>query len=405
MEASLITPIKLLHVVTSFNEGGVTAAINTIIEGGFYNQFESRLVGLVQGRGNGYEDLSNKIGSERVGTLVNEHKKWPSLKDVPTIAFNLHRELKSFNPDLTILSSTHSIVLGRIVADFHPDTKVVTFEHCAREWNPIVAKLMRLTSERSEMVLADAEETLRASQKYYRHKTPGFELPLMIAEPAEPRKAESPKKFNLLTLGRFVPQKNYIELIRAVSILAKEGRDFCLTIAGAGEWQEQMEKTAHDLGITSRIKFPGYIKDKKPLFDAAHIYVQPSLFEGQCIGVTEAMEAGLPIVASDVGGIHDYGVDGVNIIKIKGFKLGDKELKAEKIVGPIRYLMDNYRELAPKLSENAIEKSRELFGAPTVKAKWNSTTQALTNLAMAKDKKRPHTVRQWMSAHLHYHHT
>ena len=49
---------------------------------------------------------------------------------------------------------------------------------------------------------------------------------------------------------------------------------------------------------------------------AADVFLNLSEVEGFCIAVAEAMLAGLPVVAVDVGGIRDYGVDGENMLKL-----------------------------------------------------------------------------------------
>jgi len=89
-----------------------------------------------------------------------------------------------------------------------------------------------------------------------------------------------------------------------------------LIIAGKGELREELERKAREIHLENKILFPGFIaEDLKPLyFGAADIFCLPSSMSTESFGIVnlEAMSFGLPIVASDIGGIPDIVRSGRN---------------------------------------------------------------------------------------------
>jgi glycosyltransferase involved in cell wall biosynthesis len=69
---------------------------------------------------------------------------------------------------------------------------------------------------------------------------------------------------------------------------------------------------AHGLG--DRVRFEGGTLDPAPFYRAADVFVQPSHFEALGNTALEAMASGLPVVASGVGGLGDFCVDGANAL-------------------------------------------------------------------------------------------
>lgn len=102
----------------------------------------------------------------------------------------------------------------------------------------------------------------------------------------------------LVATGRFVPQKNYDLMVRAIATTPR----LRLAIAGDGPLHAAAEALAKDLGAEDRIHMLGSLPHDrvKDLLRAADCFVQTSLFEGQSNSILEAMHEGLPIICSDI---------------------------------------------------------------------------------------------------------
>ena len=105
----------------------------------------------------------------------------------------------------------------------------------------------------------------------------------------------------IITVGRFVPQKDYETAIHAISLLKAKGVPFQFEIVGYGKLENKIRYWVDLYGITdvTTIKInPDNIDD---LLKSADIYVSTSLFEGTSNSIMEGMNANLPIIATDVG--------------------------------------------------------------------------------------------------------
>ena len=95
-------------------------------------------------------------------------------------------------------------------------------------------------------------------------------------------------------LGRLSPEKNVINLIKAVKALDMD--DICLKIAGAGPLYSKVKKLEDE-----RIKVLGYVEDAPSFYRSVDVFLLPSKLEAQPIALLEAMASGLPVIATDVG--------------------------------------------------------------------------------------------------------
>ena len=117
----------------------------------------------------------------------------------------------------------------------------------------------------------------------------------------------------LLSVGRLAPQKDYPTMLDAFRIVAKKLPQARLLIAGEGPERDSMTRRISEAGIEERVRLLGLRDDVPELLGAADIFVMSSLYEGMSGATTEAMAAGLPVVATDVPGISyvlDYGKAG-----------------------------------------------------------------------------------------------
>ncbi len=107
----------------------------------------------------------------------------------------------------------------------------------------------------------------------------------------------------VLGVGRLAPQKDFGTLIAAASTWSGRTPAPVLVIAGAGPLAGELETQARTLGVD--VRFLGSRGDVPALLAAADVFALPSRWEGQPLILQEALRAGRPIVASDVGGVRD----------------------------------------------------------------------------------------------------
>jgi glycosyltransferase involved in cell wall biosynthesis len=108
-----------------------------------------------------------------------------------------------------------------------------------------------------------------------------------------------------VTVGRLAPQKNYALLLRAFRQVADALPAARLLVAGEGVSREELEKLHGALGLADRVTFLGARADIPELLAAADLFVLSSDWEGHPLAVMEALAAGLPVVATAVGGVPE----------------------------------------------------------------------------------------------------
>jgi glycosyltransferase involved in cell wall biosynthesis len=110
-----------------------------------------------------------------------------------------------------------------------------------------------------------------------------------------------PKSFVLGSVGRLVPLKNFASCIRATAILAQQGVDAHFVLIGDGPAREALELAAQEAGACGRVHFLGWQPAPGHWLPMLDVYVNSSGTEAMSLGILEAMSAGVPVVATDVG--------------------------------------------------------------------------------------------------------
>jgi len=121
--------------------------------------------------------------------------------------------------------------------------------------------------------------------------------------------------FLILAVGNLYSVKGHDILIRALALVAQRRPDlpWVAAIAGRGEEHASLLALSDSLELSDRVRFLGVRSDVGALLNGADIFVHPSRSEGMPLSVIEAMRAGLPVIASEVGGLREMiagGVDG-----------------------------------------------------------------------------------------------
>jgi glycosyltransferase involved in cell wall biosynthesis len=107
------------------------------------------------------------------------------------------------------------------------------------------------------------------------------------------------------------PVKDHATLLQAIRLLRDGWPDLRLVVVGAGECEDDLKALASDLGIPDRVRFAGLRPVNPNLHHLFEISVLCSLKEASSNSIIEAMAAGNPVVATDIGGNADLVLDGV----------------------------------------------------------------------------------------------
>lgn len=111
----------------------------------------------------------------------------------------------------------------------------------------------------------------------------------------------------ILAIGRFSREKAHADLIEALSLLRREDPQLeaRLLIAGDGPERARMNRLAAELGVSANLIYAGQVTDVQPHYAAADVMALPSHSEGSPFVLLEAMAAGVPVVATAVGGVPE----------------------------------------------------------------------------------------------------
>lgn len=133
----------------------------------------------------------------------------------------------------------------------------------------------------------------------------------------------------LLCVGRLIPIKGHLVLLRALALARERVPGVALHVAGRGPLEPALKSYARELGLDEVVRFLGFVSPVQRAIEEAAIVVVPSLGEGFGMVALEAMERARPVIASAVGGLPEIVSHGETGLVVPA---GDAEALAEAIV-------------------------------------------------------------------------
>ena len=121
--------------------------------------------------------------------------------------------------------------------------------------------------------------------------------------PVAPSRSRYGTEIVIGTAGRLVELKRIEYLLNAAVALRREFPTLRVEIAGSGSQHEKLEAAIVLAGLGECVKFLDGIDDIRPVLSRWDVFVTPSLEEGFSIAALDAVAAGLPVVATAVGGV------------------------------------------------------------------------------------------------------
>lgn len=156
------------------------------------------------------------------------------------------------------------------------------------------------------------------------------------------------------TVGRLCKEKGYEYFLQAAAEILKKKFDTQFLIVGDGELKKELEDYAFILGINRNLIFVGECNAISEIVKTLDVFLLSSIYEGFGIVVLEAFACGVPVVATNVGGVGEVITDGID-----GFLVPSKDIRkmAEKVI----FLLEN-PEKAREMGIAGQKKTRKNFG-------------------------------------------
>lgn len=224
----------------------------------------------------------------------------------------LKEELKQNGTEVLLNYLTSCDVIGAIAGRLAGVGKIYGGIRNARvEWSKMIADKIA-----HNYIASGSIYNCYSGAKYFTSK--GYKgnrnvvIPNCFLNIAEPIEREERDVKHIVTVGRFVPQKDYKTVIRTIACLKELRKDFIMDIIGYGVEEQNIRAWIKEYGVEDYTKIyirPDNVQD---IVRDADIYLSTSLFEGTSNSIMEALNWSLPVVATNVGDNDHLVIDGVN---------------------------------------------------------------------------------------------
>lgn len=360
-------PLPIAFVITGLGQGGAETQLVRLVSHLNRADWEPIVITLME---------QNHFEEQLAAARVPVHSLGIGRGKLSVGAFlAMIRLLRQHRPRVLVAFMYHAILLGRMAGWLAGVPAIISSVRTERTGGPVREWLLRLTDPLGTLTTTNAERV--AARLRAQSIVPADRLrvvPNALPEPALPAPAEVEAlrgalgipegTFTWVAVGRLEPAKDYPTLLRAFQTVARQLPQTRLLIAGRGE-SDELRHLADQLGVGDRVCFLGARKDIPVLLALADGFVLASAWEGLPNALLEAMAAGLPAVATGVGGVPELIRHGVT-----GLLVPPREHRA--LAKAMCRLMSLEPEARKALGERAQGTVAARFGLRQVIARWET---------------------------------
>ena len=293
----------------------------------------------------------------------------------PRGLIRLIRLVRAWKPDVLHSHMIHANLMARAVRLFARVPVMVSTIHNIYEGGPLWMAAYRISNGLVDHMTIISEA---AADRFVKERIVPRELLTCVPNGVDTERFRQVKpetreavrssigvndSFVWLAVGRFEVAKDYPNMLHAFAQVCQRDSSAVLLLVGHGSLQQETESLAQSQGLGDRIRFLGVRSDVPEVMAAADGYVMSSAWEGMPIALLEAGAAGLPIVATRVGGNHEVVRDGES-----GFLVPPRD--AEALGQAMLRLMEQTPERRRDMGERGREHVRVHYGLGRVVERW-----------------------------------
>lgn len=325
-----LSPPRIAHVISTRGVGGAERILAAVVAAG-----EAR--GCDQMVLNPFATESSESFASLLGAVPYEGRACDRPSQVPHVRHWLSTQIKGFRPDIVHVLLFHARVVmatlhrrqgtGWLLTQAYDHTLRLRSHPGTRE------RLDRWSGRRFDRIVAISDSVSQFLVQGHRYPpskvvriSPGWE-----GVPLPPRRSEAVP--TVVCVAKFRPEKGHRVLLAAFDLVLRQIPDARLLLVGDGELEAELRADVASRFLDDKVEFAGAVSEVWPSLAAAHVFALPSLSEAFGIAAVEAMAAGLPVVASNVGGLPELVRPGVSG---ELFPPGDHEALARELMHLLR---------------------------------------------------------------------
>jgi len=347
--------MKVLHVINNLGSGGAEKMLIDFINYQKDNEIDVLL--LVDNK------ISYSLPSEfNYKVLSKTNKRFSFIK-----LYKLYKFIRKNNYDIIhahLFPTQYYVALVKLFLG--NNIKIITTEHNTtnnRRKNWLFRQIdIFIYSIYDKIIFISEGVKEQFIKDFHKFKNKGIVIPngINLTEYYKIKKQINSQKIKLLMVARFDKQKDHKTLIKALNLLDEK---YTLSLAGKGENLEKIKNLVKKNHLENRVKFLGFVKDIKKIYQTHDIFILSSNWEGFGLVVIEAMAAGLPVIASNVAGLREI-VSNSGILFEKGSpnELATKIKEIGEDVNARKKIIDVGKKHAQKYSvENLVKLTNKLY--------------------------------------------
>jgi glycosyltransferase involved in cell wall biosynthesis len=363
--------IKILHLNAGTKLGGTETMLLRFLDKVDRNQFEVYIGAFFPGG-----QLLDEANKRKANTILLNNRDTTSLFRILNGFVKLYKFLKKNRIDIIQIYGFWTNIGGRIAAKLAKVPVVITGQRTEDSWRkPIHSFLDRFTSRWVDLYISvfnKGKELLIKRDRIPERKIVVVHngIDLNWTNQVYRNNVNFPTIGMVAAFNQFKTQE---VLIQAAPKIMEKFLNAKFILTGCGNTEKKMSEMINNLGLNSQFTLPGFIKDIRQILSQIDIFVLATRTEGLPVSILEAMAIGIPVVASNVGGILELIDNGNTGILVEPYN-------SEQLASAIIEILQN-PERASRMGKAAKERVKKYFTIEQMIARLETI---YLNLAMKK---------------------